>query len=76
MFTLNPLWNPRIIAPLEAFKKKLKVKKLLLMFLKSNTLFKEKFTYEIYQEERKFITNKRALTPTYDEPRKKRKLAE
>ena len=35
---------------------------------------KEKFTYEIYQEERKIINHKRTLTPTYDEPRKKRKL--
>ena len=37
-------------------------------------LDKEKITYEIYQEERKIKTNKRALTPTHDEPRKKRKL--
>jgi len=35
---------------------------------------KEKFTYEIYQEERKIKTNKRILPPTYDEPRKKQKL--
>ena len=39
-------------------------------------LDKEKFTYEIYQEERKIKTNERTLTPTYDEPRKKRKLEE
>jgi len=38
-------------------------------------LDKEKITYEIYQE-RKIITNKRTLTPTHDEPRKKRKLEE
>ena len=31
-------------------------------------LDKEKITYEIYQEERKIITTKRTLTPTYDEP--------
>ena len=38
-------------------------------------LNKEKITYyyEIYQEERKII-NKRILTQTYHEPRKKRKL--
>src|SRR5438132_9073616 len=39
-------------------------------------LDQEKITYEIYQEERKIITTKRALTPTYGEPRKKRRLAE
>ena len=41
-------------------------------------LDKEKITYEIYQEERKIITTKRALTPTptHDEPKKKRKLEE
>ena len=39
-------------------------------------LDQEKITYEIYQEERKIITNKRALTSTCDEPRKKRKLEE
>ena len=41
-------------------------------------LDQEKITYEIYQEERKIITTKRALTPTptHDEPRKKRRLAE
>ena len=39
-------------------------------------LDQEKITYEIYQEERKIITNKRTLTPTHDEPRKKRKLEE
>ena len=38
-------------------------------------LDQEKITYEIYQEERKIITNKRTLTP-YDEPKKKRKLEE
>jgi len=32
---------------------------------------KEKITYEIYQEERKIINNKRTLTSTYDKPRKK-----
>src|SRR5438132_3429574 len=34
-------------------------------------LDQEKITYEIYQEERKIITTKRALTPTptHDEPR-------
>jgi len=37
-------------------------------------LDKEKITYEIYQEERKIINNKRTLTSTYDGPRKKRKL--
>ena len=37
-------------------------------------LDKEKITYEIYQEERKTINHKRTLTPTYNEPRKKRKL--
>ena len=37
-------------------------------------LDKEKITYEIYQEVRKIINNKRTLTPTYDEPRKRRKL--
>ena len=37
-------------------------------------LDKEKITYEIYQEERKIINHKRTLTPTYNEPRKKRKL--
>ena len=39
-------------------------------------LDQEKITYEIYQEERKIINNKRALTPTYGEPRKKRRLEE
>jgi len=39
-------------------------------------LDQEKITYEIYQEERKIINHKRTLTPTYDEPRKKRKLEE
>ena len=39
-------------------------------------LDKEKITYEIYQEERKIKTNKRTLPPTYDEPRKKRKIKE
>jgi len=39
-------------------------------------LRKEKITYEIYQEERKIITNKRTLTPTYEKPKKKRKLEE
>ena len=39
-------------------------------------LDQEKITYEIYQEERKIITNKRVLMPTHDEPRKKRKLEE
>ena len=39
-------------------------------------LDKGKITYEIYQEERKIITNKRALTPAHDELRKKRKLEE
>ena len=34
-------------------------------------LDKEKITYEIYQEERKIITTKRTLTPTYDEPERK-----
>ena len=38
-------------------------------------LDQERITYEIYQEERKIITNKRTLTP-HDEPRKKRKLEE
>ena len=37
-------------------------------------LDKEKITYEIYQEEQKIINNKWTLPPTYDEPRKKRKL--
>ena len=37
-------------------------------------LDKEKITYEIYQGERKIINHKRTLTPTYNEPRKKRKL--
>ena len=37
-------------------------------------LNKEKITYKIYQERTKKINNKRALMPTYDEPRKKRKL--
>jgi len=37
-------------------------------------LDQEKITYEIYQEERKIINNKRTLISTYDEPRKKRKL--
>ena len=37
-------------------------------------LDKEKITYEIYQEEYKIVVNKRALPPTYDEPRKKQKL--
>jgi len=39
-------------------------------------LDQEKITYEIYQEERKIINHKRKRTPTYDEPRKKRKLEE
>ena len=39
-------------------------------------LDKESITYEIYQEERKIITHKRALMPTHDEPRRKRKLEE
>ena len=41
-------------------------------------LDQEKITYEIYEEERKIITTKRALTPTptHDEPKKKRKLEE
>jgi len=37
-------------------------------------LDQEKIPYELYQEERKIINHKRTLTPTYDEPRKKRKL--
>ena len=37
-------------------------------------LDQEKITYEIYQEERKIITNKRTLTPAHGEQRKKRKL--
>ena len=39
-------------------------------------LDQEKITYEIYQEERKIINHKRALTLTHDKPRKKRKLEE
>src|SRR5581483_7012975 len=39
-------------------------------------LDQEKITYEIYQEERKIINHKRTLTPTHDEPRKKKRLAE
>ena len=39
-------------------------------------LDKEEITYEIYQEERKIINHKRALTSNHDEPRKKRKLEE
>ena len=39
-------------------------------------LDQEKITYEIYQEERKIINHKRALTSTHDEPRKKQKLEE
>ena len=41
-------------------------------------LDQEKITYEIYQEKRKIIiiNNKRTLNPTYDESRKKLKLAE
>ena len=39
-------------------------------------LDQEKITYEIYQEEQKIVNHKWALTPTYDEPRKKRRLAE
>ena len=35
-------------------------------------LRKEKITY-IYQEERKIITNKRNLTQSYEEPKKKAK---
>ena len=38
-------------------------------------LNQEKITYEIYQKERKIITTKRALTPTHDEARKKKRLA-
>src|SRR5437899_12429986 len=38
-------------------------------------LDQEKITYEIYQDERKIITTKQALTP-HDEPKKKRRLAE
>ena len=37
-------------------------------------LDKEKVTYEIYQEERKIINNKRTLPQTYGESRKKRKI--
>ena len=37
-------------------------------------LGEEKITCKIYQEERKTINNKRTLTLTHDEPRKKRKL--
>ena len=37
-------------------------------------LDKKKITYELYQEERKIINHKWTLTPTYDKPRKKRKL--
>ena len=36
-------------------------------------LDEERITYEIYQEERKIISHKRTLPPTYDEPRKKTK---
>ena len=39
-------------------------------------LDQEKITYEIYQEERKIINHKQTLPPTYDEPRKKRRMAE
>ena len=34
----------------------------------------ERFTYEIYQEERKIITSKRTLSQNHEEFRKKRKL--
>ena len=37
-------------------------------------LDQEKITYEIYQEEQKIVSLKRALPPTYNEPRKKQKL--
>jgi len=37
-------------------------------------LDQERITYEIYQEERKIVNNKRTLPSTYNEPRKKRKL--
>src|SRR5437764_12933877 len=37
-------------------------------------LDQEKITYEIYQEERKIITNKRTIKPAHGEQRKKRKL--
>ena len=37
-------------------------------------LDKERITYEIYQKERKIITNKRTLILAYGELRKKRKL--
>ena len=37
-------------------------------------LNKERITYEIYQGERKIITNKRTLIPAHGKPRKKRKL--
>jgi len=39
-------------------------------------LDQEKITYEIYQEELKIVSLKWALPPTYNEPRKKRRLAE
>src|SRR6185312_10113658 len=39
-------------------------------------LDQEKITYEIYQEEQKIVSTKRALTPTHDKPKKKRKLEE
>ena len=41
--------------------------------LSQQYLDKEKFTYEIYQEERKIKTNKRTLIPAYDKPKKETK---
>ena len=38
-------------------------------------LEKERVTFEIYQE-RKIVNHKRTSPPTYNEPRKKRKLEE
>jgi len=37
-------------------------------------LDQEKITYETYQKERKIVNHKRTLPPTYNEPRKKRKI--
>ena len=56
--------------------KRLKERKLLQNQTLQEYLDKEKITYEIYLEERKIVNYKRTLTPTHDEPRKKRKLKE
>ena len=73
--------EPKNYSTIRSILKKAQREKIALYVFKINDtqtlqdyLDKEKITYEIYQEERKIINNKRTLPSTYNEPRKKRKL--